>query len=213
MPSRKCAFCGTLAHMTEIAGPHQVAANAYAQVWTAAFKCANCLGINTAVYTGARTGPSWSDTFHGQNDQLSWYPQQLVRRAYNYVPDEIAAAAGEAHAVRSVGAISSSIMVGRAVVEATAKDKGITSGRLVQKIDALAEAGHIREATRDAAHEIRHAGNDMAHGDFGQTPTGEDADDLLVLMDEVLEEVYEGPGRVARLKQARTEASSLETAT
>lgn len=98
----------------------------------------------------------------------------------------------------------SAILMARTVVEATAKDKGIKTGSLVAKIDELARQGFIRPSTKDAAHEIRHFGNDMAHGDIEEVPDSEDVQDVLVLMDEILSEVFQGPARTARLVQKRT---------
>ncbi|VXA93228.1 hypothetical protein CITRIK5_100115 [Citricoccus sp. K5] len=91
------------------------------------------------------------------------------------------------------------------MIEASAKEKGITSGRLVQKIDAMRAADLIREDTKDAAHEIREFGNDMAHGDIAVQVNAEDAAEILALMDEILQEVFQGPARTARVRQRRVE--------
>ena len=57
------------------------------------------------------------------------------------MPPEIAAAASEAHRCRdAAGANRAAILLARGVVEATAKDKGITGKNLVQKIDRMHEA-------------------------------------------------------------------------
>lgn len=72
------------------------------------------------------------------------------------------------------------------------------------KIDALHAAGHIREITREVAHEIRLGGNEIAHGDLGAEPMpAGDAHAILRLMDEILHEVYQGPAAMLRLKQNR----------
>ena len=67
------------------------------------------------------------------------------------------------------------VALARAVVEATAKAKGVTSGTLVRKIDKLAEERLIRLAVADQAHEIRHLGNDVAHGDLADLVSKEDS--------------------------------------
>jgi len=89
------------------------------------------------------------------------------------------------------------------VIEAVAKKKGITTGKLVQKIDAMYDARLIREDVRDGAHEVRYLGNDMAHGDFVEGVSKEDAELVLTLMDAVLEEVFQSPARVNRRREAR----------
>ncbi|MEN2737634.1 DUF4145 domain-containing protein [Microbacterium sp. X-17] len=119
------------------------------------------------------------------------------------MPADIAAAAKEAHSAASINAVMAAILMARTVVEATAKDKGITTGSLYQKIDAMAVASLIRASTNEAAHEIRHMGNDMAHGDISDVPSSDDASEVLALMDEVLNEVYQGPARTARIKAKR----------
>src|SRR5215472_9035430 len=66
----------------------------------------------------------------------------------------------------SAAAPLGAVAVARAVVEAVAKDRGITTGNLKSKIDSLHSQGHITASMRDAATEIRFAGNDAAHGDL-----------------------------------------------
>jgi hypothetical protein len=134
---------------------------------------------------------------------ITWVPRAGEAPRFEDVPPHIAEAASEAHACASIGARMASILMARTVVEATAKAKGITSGRLVSKIDELATQGLVRNSTKDAAHEIRHLGNDMAHGDIEDSPAQVDVDDVLALMDEVLNEVFQGPARTARVRARR----------
>jgi Domain of unknown function (DUF4145) len=113
----------------------------------------------------------------------------------------------------ATGSYRAAVLLARAVIEATAKDKGITTGSLSRKIDAMYDARLIREDVRDGAHEVRYLGNDMAHGDFIESVLREDAELVLALMDEVLEEVYQSPARVLRRREARvtkTSASSTQ---
>ena len=92
----------------------------------------------------------------------------------------------------------------RATVEAMAKDKGITQGGLESKIDHLAADGHISEAMKEAAHEIRFAGNEVAHSDILNEPISlEDATEVVELMDALLERVYQEPAKVARVRASR----------
>jgi hypothetical protein len=73
-------------------------------------------------------------------------------------------------------------MLSRSVVEATAKAKGVSVGNLIAKIDELAAQQLIRPIVQEAAHEIRHLGNDMAHGDFVDPVTREEAEETVGLM-------------------------------
>jgi len=92
----------------------------------------------------------------------------------------------------------------RAVIEASAKENGITTGNLRDKIDELASGGFIRSLVADAAHEVRFLGNDMAHGDFATSQiTRDDADEVLELMDAFLTELFALPTKIERRKQKR----------
>jgi hypothetical protein len=132
-----------------------------------------------------------------------WLPQKGTGKNYDDVPEHIADAGSEAHSCRDTSALRACVLLARSVIEATAKHKGITKGRLIEKIDAMYEAHLIREHIKDGAHEVRHLGNDMAHGDFVEPVSTEDADLVLTLMDEVLEEVFQSPARVMKAKAAR----------
>lgn len=129
------------------------------------------------------------------------------------MPEQIAATASEAHACLSIQAYRGAVALARAVVEATAKEKGITGGPLVAKIDRLHQEGHIREITRQLAHEIREGGNEIAHGDLGDEPMPpEDAEAIVSLMDEILLEVYQGPAKMLQLRQSRVEREQRNAA-
>jgi hypothetical protein len=133
----------------------------------------------------------------------TWLPVKAVGRDFEDVPEHVAAAAKEAYECADVGAWRASVLLARAVLEATAKDKDISAGPLIAKIDALHAQNLIREHIRDGAHEIRLLGNDMAHGDFVAPVTAEDGEFVLTLMSEVLEEVFQSPARVQRRRLAR----------
>jgi hypothetical protein len=89
------------------------------------------------------------------------------------MPAKIAAAASEANNCMTVDAFRGAVLLARSVIEATAKDKGVTGRDMVTKIDAMYNARLIREDIRDGAHEVRYLANDAAHGDFaGPVPAG-----------------------------------------
>ncbi len=80
----------------------------------------------------------------------------------------------------------------------------MTGANLAQMIERMYSAKLIREHVRDAADEVRFSGNEVAHGDLVDEPIPqEDAAEILGLMDEILEEVFESPGRVAERKKKR----------
>ncbi|MDY0909591.1 DUF4145 domain-containing protein [Microbacterium sp. CFBP9034] len=140
------------------------------------------------------------------SEDLFWYPKHVRFVAGDGIPSHIAKAASEAYRCAAHRAPMAAVLMARTVVEATAKSKGVTQGRLVKKIDTMAERGLIRADTKEAAHEIRDFGNDMAHGDIADEPTTQDVADVLAFMDEVLQEVFIGPVRIAQLKERRLQA-------
>lgn len=181
----------------------------------AAFTCDECgqMSIGETTDTSIQiTAAEVEGYFSRDNAVRSWYPQRPLSREFPDVPAHIAGAAEEATMCLSIGAFRAVGALARAVVEATAKEKGITNGRLVQKIDAMAAAGHIRELVKEAAHEVRHFGNDMAHGDFVDDISEEEAIEAIELMSEVLEEVFQAPARLARVKAARIAKKAAQSA-
>jgi hypothetical protein len=133
-----------------------------------------------------------------------YWPRSYGAKAFPDVPEHIGMAASEAHLALSAGAPRAAIAMARAVVEATAKERGIAKGNLMEKIDGLAKAGEISEHMRAAAHEIRFAGNEVAHGDLVEEPiTTDDARDVLDLMDAILLRVYQEPAQVEHVRERR----------
>jgi hypothetical protein len=172
----------------------------------ATFKCADCGALSVGFFEPDSQG-------FGQT-AIQWMPLPGTKHQESFadVPPSVADAAAEAVLCLQEGAVRGAILLARAVIEATAKDKGVTHGSLAQKIDQLHERGHIRTYLREGAHEVRYTGNDMAHGDFPSAVSRKDAEVLLQLMREVLMEVYQDPvrrERLARLAREAREARAL----
>jgi hypothetical protein len=198
--------------MTRVSTPAEFESSGWARnsVVTCAYKCDHCrrLSVGTVeaqreyVYLHGRNLVEWME---GPDVEalITWQPQRGVGKEFADVPDAIAAAASEGYACRSIGALRGAALLARAVIEATAKAKDIESGTLQSKIDALHERGLIREHVKEAAHEARFFGNDMAHGDFEVGVDVDSADEVLLIMDEILNDVFQSPARTERLKQSR----------
>jgi hypothetical protein len=155
--------------------------------------CANCGELSIAIvdgYTG--TYGNDSNAWRTVLDKASprWQPRAVSAPDFPDVPGHVARAAKEAYETHSVGDDIAAILMARTTIEATAKDKGITKGTLLVKIDELEKQQLIRPSVAKAAHAIRYMGNDMAHGDINEPPTSEEADDVLKLMSIVLNEIY-----------------------
>ncbi|MET7475083.1 DUF4145 domain-containing protein [Streptomyces sp. NPDC005648] len=216
MASTICGWCGDRAHMTMVTEPiplpEQLSSYARSDEsdWLtamAAFVCANekC----------RRLSIGWGKIFrHGQGTlkeklataDLKWEPVHTRRPNFDDVPAEIASTASEAHACLSIGAARGAVALARAVVEATAKAKGISTEGIVHKIDALRDGGIISTLTADASHQIRRDGNSIAHGDIGDEPISQDdAEAILEFMDALLDEVFQRPAKLQRLKDRHEE--------
>lgn len=168
------------------------------------YRCPEC-GYPSIGMAGYPTGIQDARTIaQGRQDQ--WLPRTAFGKAYgDGVPNAIAGPADEAHQCFSIGAYRSAILLARSVIEAICKDNVIEDGQLFHKIEALHERGLVNAHLKDAAHEIRDLGNEMAHGDFGTEVTEEDARDILDFMGDVLEEIYQRPHRIAVRRALREE--------
>ncbi len=165
----------------------------------ATFRCETCNALSVGFFVPDH------DSISGMN--VRWMPVPGTKReSFADVPLPVADAAAEAVLCLQSGALRGAILLARAVIEATAKDNGIASGSLSQKIDQLHERGYIRTYLKEGAHEVRYTGNDMAHGDFPATISSKDAEVLLQLMREVLMEVYQDPARREHLVRLAREA-------
>lgn len=211
MTATVCAFCGKASHMTPRWASVVLSAvlDDNSTVLQAVATCDNCAQASLARATVFASRPSSSiDKFNATLDEyFEWFPRAGSAPEFPDVPRHIESAAKEAHAAHSINAHMAAILMARTVVEATAKEKGVTKGNLIAKIDEMSERGMIRADTKEAAHEIRHLGNDMAHGDIDSPPERDDAADVLVLMNEILREVFQGPAVSARLRSRRSNSA------
>jgi hypothetical protein len=172
----------------------------------ATFRCGGCGALSVGFFERDDEG------FGGTT--VRWMPLPGTKgESFTDVPHPVADAAKEAVLCMEAGGTRGAVLLARAVIEATAKDKGVTTGSLSQKIDQLHDLGYIRTYLHDGAHEVRYTGNDMAHGDFPATISRKDADVLLQLMREVLMEVYQDPARRERLVRLARDAREARTMT
>lgn len=166
------------------------------------YVCDSCKWPNVAI--GGYSISSIPTRFEQESSEdIRWYPESAVGRTFEDVPEFIADAADEAFRCQSFGAYKSAILMSRSVIEATCKEKGIISGSLMKKIDDLSSQGFVRSHTGEAAHEIRFFGNDMAHGDFVDPVSSDECSEVLDLMAEFLNEVFQSPAKVARVRESR----------
>jgi len=215
--TRRCWHCDAVAHMTRVGNAHFSKfddGDVHAQ---GSFTCDECgwLQFATRQVDSSQMGDAGRAALALQEDYvdgLLWWPQVGVSRAFEDVPEHISDAASEAHRCYSIQAYRAAAALARAVIEASAKDKGITKGTLYDKIEALEAQHHVRPHIKEAAHEVRHLGNDVAHGDFVDPVEAEEAEETLGLMGEVLQEVFQSPARIERAKQKRLARKAADAA-
>ncbi|GAB20082.1 hypothetical protein GOEFS_105_00930 [Gordonia effusa NBRC 100432] len=174
--------------------------------WThvyGAFQCSSCL-----IYSVGIAALHESDVWGSASEMLArseiqvWRPSPGMTRSYEDVPTHIADAATEAYECHAQSHYRASILLARSVIEASAKEVGITKGRLIDKIEKLYDDQWIREHVKDGADSIRDFGNDMAHGDFVQPVTEEESALVIALMEEILVEVFQSRAKVAKAQAA-----------
>jgi len=180
------------------------------QVVAVAYRCMVCGGISVGIATVpinlvGGTLRAWVDSVSNLPDSdFTWRPSPNDTKDYPDVPKHIADAATEAFECHGYGHYRAAILLARAVIEATAKDKGITSGNLKSKIEEMERQDRIRPHLEAVAHFIRGYGNDMAHGDFVAPVSVQESALVIQLMDDILDEVYQSPAWFAALRRAFT---------
>lgn len=201
--------------MTAMICPHCKSYSTFTPKWTAG---SWAVGFEGAGYDGAvqchnpRCGRVLGAVISATDKYaiLEYWPKHVGGKKFGDVPEQIAAAADEAHQCLSIGAHRGAVALARAVVEATAKDHGILKGTLEKKIEQMGAQGIISVAMKDAADEIRFAGNEVAHGDLAEDPISkQDAEEVLDLMDAILTRVYQEPEQVARVRARRKERRGI----
>lgn len=223
-PDHTCPYCKKNAAMVYVNGSARLV-DEHVQRVEAAYQCYVCdrFVIGGAIHVGLTRGYNREEPWiqnrfihrdsqpHELFDALDgieqyWEPVSPVGKLYPDVLAEISGPADEAHRCYSIGAYRAAVLMARSVIEAAAKNKKVEGKTLYDKIEAMGEQQLLRPLHVASAHEIRFLGNDMAHGDFATADIAkDDALDVLVLMDEVLDEVF---GTAERLKRRRERRSA-----
>lgn len=199
---------GTHSYVTEPVSPERVQFRI-----DQAYICDGCGRMSFASW-GAPRNPDYSLEGSGPDDEdsfdVSWWPPASHQKQFLDVPEPIAETAVEAWSCFTAGSFRGAMVLARAVVESTADTKGAGDKTLYKKIDWLGKQGFIRPAVVAQTHEIRHFGNSAAHGDLDVRVEKEEAEEILELMGEVLNEVFQAPAKAARLEARRSNKLALE---
>jgi hypothetical protein len=205
-----CGHCGAIAHQSQV-GITEVTHDGNSTSTWASHRCDACGRFTIRedrIYEVPVADEADQRIGYTQRRDVFWYPSQVEWRRFPDVPQQIADAASEATACLSFGAYRAAGALARAVIEATCKERGAGGQSLAARIETLASTGAIRPGTAESAHEVRHFGNTMAHGDFADATTEAEASEALEFMNEVLAEVYQHPARRARARERRMGTAS-----
>lgn len=180
---------------------------------TGLYRCSQCAAPSIGTVISDATN-RYDLVMANRNSEPYWLPEAASGKEFPEVPGPIASAADEAHRCHSIQAYRGAIALARAALEATAKERGYTTGSLQQKIDAMTKDGLLRKNINDAADQLRQAGNHVLHADEAanevDSATEDDADSALWLLDQVLQEVYQSTARLAKIKQSAETAKARQ---
>lgn len=242
MASRVCWNCKNMSHMTRVGYPYPVREvgplSTARFMWFALFKCDACgfgsMGSLVISANEASSAYGYFDevqqirrysgnqqeidraavgcAFDDKNSSITWYPDKGRGKKYDDVPENIASAASEAHSCFSIGAYRAAAMMSRSVVEAIAIERGITKGDLKNKITKLEEQNLLTPLARQQADEIRFFGNDVVHGGFTEPVSADEANDVLIFLDVLIDSVYQQPAKLRAMQESRVKRKEQKTA-
>ena len=123
----------------------------------------------------------------------------------SHVPDDVRKMYHET--IACLNAAANTLTAGglRATVEAICKHQKIKGRNLKKRINGLAEAGVLAQAQADYLHEERYMGNDALHE--LKTPSKQDLEDGLKIVEGLMTTLYVLPMHAARLKAKRAKAT------
>lgn len=204
MTSTTCPHCGVYSNLSFRWG--NVTRLNFSYVLDTAYTCDSCRRVvSTRIPVKQDRGTSVAYMQEVQvadsTSDVSWEPPLLRVPELEGVPEQIAGAAAEAYRSLGVHNYRASALMARAVIEACAKDHGVTKGTLAAKIDKLHENGDLTKYISEFAHTIRDLGNDAAHSDFVRPLDAETAEGLLSLMYAVLESLYKHRAQHQKLRE------------
>lgn len=209
MAAFKCGNCSEQTHFTPSGVGESIDIEVRGRtryLYQQALRCDMCKRLTMAYHIDNSTPynpsqpSSWNNFWSKVDKPHMYYPRPTADKKYPNTPAHIAEAASEAYKVHSLEAYRATAILCRAVIEAICKDHKAEGRDLFKKIDNLYDQGLIRLFVKETAHLLRAIGNDMAHGDFEQEFTSDDADNILGFMDSILDEVYESTAKLTMMQ-------------
>jgi hypothetical protein len=128
---------------------------------------------------------------------IHWWPLPNSTPSKD-VPHQVGSAFAEAVDALAAHCPRASAVMARATLEAVTADKGQTSGKLFERLAALAAQGILQPTLAGWAKEVRLIGNLGVHVDPTQAVSEGDAGQLVSFIRELLRYLYELPAELER---------------
>jgi hypothetical protein len=126
-----------------------------------------------------------------------WWPFANINYSEE-VPETIQRIIQEAKVTYAAQCYRASAVMARRALEAIAVDKGELDGKLVHRIKNLVSAGKIDKNLGDWATEIRLIGNTAAHYDSADDVEKEDANQIILFLDQLINYIYIMPAIIIK---------------
>ena len=126
-----------------------------------------------------------------------WWPFPNISYSEE-VPTTIQKIIQEAKVAYAAQCFRSSAVMARRALEAITVDKGELDGKLVQRIKNLVSAGTIDKNLGDWANEVRLIGNTAAHFDPADDVAKEDANQIIMFIDQLINYIYIMPAVISK---------------
>ncbi len=168
-------------------------------VWKC-FQIVRCLGCETVRFQHTETCSEAPEESEVQVFPESQEPKRFAIDCRPF-PSDIAKMYVETILAFNAGANTLAGGGLRATVEAICQEQKVTGANLKVRIDSLVTKGVLAKAQADFLHEERYIGNDALHE--MKTPTDQDIEDGLKIVEGMLNTIYVLPAHAARLKGKR----------
>lgn len=189
-----CQKCKGYSSLTERAGYNKQFSGIYGRTFTYRYSVSECNSCSQHFLV----------IRDDDNSIESIYPRTLPGSVNDLIPEDIKADFEEALLCYSVSAYRGAAALARRTVQLICLDKGADkSKKLYQQIDELFSNGVITKDIQEWAHEVRFLGNDAAHPNK-DIVSGDDARDILDLLESLCEVLYVAPAKAAERKKKRT---------
>ncbi|OGS40923.1 MAG: hypothetical protein A3K77_08580, partial [Euryarchaeota archaeon RBG_13_31_8] len=132
---------------------------------------------------------------------LFWWPFSNMNISHE-IPSNISKILQEAKITYSAQCYKASAVMSRRTLEAITAEKGEDTGTLAKRIENLKAKGILDKNLADWATEIRLLGNSGAHFDPINEITKEDANQIIIFIEEFIKYVYIIPSEISRREKS-----------